>query len=112
MKLTMKVDINLLRNICIYPSDKEYREKLYDNLVDMPWWSNEQITNDTERQKFLYEAFIEYYNIINNGEIRETEKDEDQKEHRRYLLINLCKTQLEKELERVNNKDYIKYNED
>jgi hypothetical protein len=102
----MKIDIALLRNICNYPNEKEYTEKLYENLVDMAWWSDTKTTNDLERERFLYEAFISYYNVIINGEVKETEEVESQKDRARLLLINRCKLQLEKELRRVENKDY------
>lgn len=104
----MKIDIELLRNIYKYPNEKEYVEKLYDNLVDMGWWSDNTITNDIERERYLYEAFIGYYNVIINGEVKETEEIDNQKDKARLLLINKCKLQLEKELRRVENKDYIK----
>lgn len=107
----MKIDIKILRNICKYPSESEYTEKLYENLVDMGWWSDHSITNDLERERFLYEAFISYYNVIINGEVKETEEIESQKDRARLLLINRCKLQLDKELRRVENKDYIREEE-
>jgi hypothetical protein len=109
----VKVDIELLRKIMKYPSEHEYIEKLYDDLVDKIWWRDSDITNDTERQKFLYEAFIEYYNVIINGEVKETEENENiGKDRAELILINKCKMQLDKEIRRVQNKDYTKYDEE
>jgi hypothetical protein len=109
----MKIDIKLLRSICKYPNEDEYVEQLYDNLVDMAWWSDTKTTGDGERENFLYEAFFQYYNVIMNGEVRETEEDTNMsKDRARLLLINRCKMQLDKELRRVENKDYEKYQED
>lgn len=107
----MKVDIKLLRNICTFPNDKEYKEQLYDNLVDMAWWSDEKLTNDRERENFLYEAFFQYYSAIMNDEVREIQESLN-KDRDRLWLINICKMQLDKELRRVENKDYEKYQED
>lgn len=104
----MKVNIDLLISICRHPNEEEYVEKLYENLVEMSWWSDNTITNDIERERYLYEAFIGYYNVIINGEVKETEKIESQKDRARLLLINRCKLQLEKELRRIENKDYTK----
>jgi hypothetical protein len=101
----MKIDIKLLRNICTYPNEEEYRVKLYENLVDMAWWSNNSTTNDIERERFLYEAFMGYYSVIMNDEVREIEESLN-KDKDRLWLINICKIQLDKELRRVENKDY------
>jgi hypothetical protein len=51
--------------------------------------------------------FVDYYDLIMNGEIREIEECED-KDTKRLLLINRCKIQLDKELSRVKSKKYIR----
>ena len=98
----------LLNNLSVlynHPIDEEYQQRLYSHLVDKGWWSDSKITCNSERKTFLYKAFLEYYDLIGNGELRETEKKSNPMEHR-YLLINLCRIQLEVEMNRVDKGDY------
>jgi hypothetical protein len=107
MNRDVKEKIKLLRNMCGKGNKQEYIENLYSDLVDKTWWSDTKTTGDGERENFLYEAFFQYYDIINNEEFREVESDEKLK----YHLINLCRIQLSKELNRVSNGDYIRKDE-
>jgi len=96
--------IDLLKRILEDKNEQEYICQLYDEVVSKTWWNDPSITNNIERENFLYEEFVEYYDIINNDEIEEIVRLENIK----FWLINKCRNQLEKELERVKNKDYIK----
>ena len=93
--------IDLLKRILEDKNEQEYICQLYDEVVSKTWWNDPSITNNIERENFLYEEFVEYYDIINNDEIEEIVRLENIK----FWLINKCRNQLEKELERVKNKD-------
>lgn len=98
--------ISNLRNIFKH-NDKKHKDKLYSHLVDMEWWCDNATINDIEREKLLYEAFSRYYDMIWNGEVRETETEG--KEHElRYRLINICKMQLDVEIAKVKRRSYEK----
>lgn len=103
----MKKCIEILRSICRYPNEEEYVENLYKEVIDTNWWSDNKLTNDIERERFLYRLFMNYYDLIMNGEIIDTEECEN-KDTKRLLLINRCKIQLDKELDRIKNNDYIR----
>jgi hypothetical protein len=103
----MKKSIEILRSICRCLHEEEYIENLYKEVIDTNWWSDDKLTNDIERERFLYIMFVDYYDLIMNGEIREIEECED-KDTKRLLLINRCKIQLDKELSRVKSKKYIR----
>ena len=98
--------ISNLRNIFKH-NDKKYKDKLSSHLINTEWWCDNTITNDIEREKLLYEAFSKYYDIIWNGEVRETEIEGKQHESR-YRLINICKMQLDVEIAKVKRKAYEK----
>jgi hypothetical protein len=96
--------IDLLKRILEYKNEQEYINQLYDEVVSKTWWSDSNITNNTEREKYLYELFIEYYDIVSNNQIKEIAELENIK----FWLIGKCRKQLDAELERVKNGDYIK----
>jgi predicted TIM-barrel fold metal-dependent hydrolase len=91
--------IDLLKRIIEYKNEQEYINQLYEEVTSKTWWSDNSITNNTERQKYLYELFIEYYDIISNDQIISIAD----KEKIKFWLIDKCRNQLEKELERVRN---------
>jgi len=104
-----RIDINLLGKIMNNPWEQDYVEQLYDDLVCKSYW---KIISDMEKQKLLYETFIDYYNIIISGKIKEAEEHKHISSDRAELiLINECKIQLDKEIDRVKNKIYTKYKE-
>lgn len=93
--------ISNLNALAKYPINKEYSEKLYNHLSGAVWWNDSRYTNEAERAKYLYEDFIKYYELISNGQIREIEKDQEKAKELRYWLINLCKLQLDVELNKI-----------
>lgn len=104
--------IDLLKRILEYKNEQEYINQLYDEVVSKTWWSNSSITNNAEREKYLYREFVEYYDIINEQcskifDYEKLEKTEDLLKISLWL-IGKCRNQLEKELERIRNSDYIK----
>ena len=82
--------------------------------MDKSWWHDSKLVNDIERDRFLYQVFMEYYSIIINGDIKQTEvKGNNELTFRnRFTLINICKNQLDIELKRVERREYEREYED
>jgi hypothetical protein len=97
MNFTNKDRITLIKN-------KEYKNA-YIHMVDMGWWSDTDLTSDTDRELFLYRDFFEYYNLLTITGVCGLSEDV-------YIIINKLKNQLDKELFKVENHIYEVNEED
>lgn len=64
-------------------------------MTESNWWDNDTITNNTERAKFLYETYFDYYHLLFTEGVKGIDKEEAQ------TLIHQLKLQLDEELDKV-----------
>lgn len=67
-------------------SNNNFKE-LYSDITDANWWRDKQLLNNKEREKYLYERFVDLYDLIikNYGATIES-----------FELINICKNELDR----------------
>lgn len=90
--------IDLLYYICRYSDNDEYLEKLYSNITGSSVYDNKDIVSDNDLKSYLYDEFNECYDIIINDESNAKTFEN------KLWLINICKIQLDKELNKIQNR--------
>ncbi|PLS19389.1 hypothetical protein CVD28_02950 [Bacillus sp. M6-12] len=75
-------------------------KKAFLSITECNWWANHTITNDMERENFLYRKYFDYHHLIFVEGIKEIEVEEG------YKLMNHLKIQLDDELRKVKKGIY------
>lgn len=80
---------------------REY-EEAYHFVTGYSWWGDQTMTTNMERENFLYQAFVSYYNLLFIEGVKGVENKETALEH-----LHQLKNQLQVELNKVKKNNYI-----
>ncbi|WP_182102485.1 hypothetical protein [Niallia taxi] len=80
---------------------REY-EDAYHFVTGYSWWADETMTTNMERENFLYQAFVSYYNLLFVEGVKGIENKDEALEH-----LHRLKCQLQEELNKVKKNDFV-----
>lgn len=72
----------------------------FDLMTESNWWGDDSLTNDMERENFLYKTYFNYYHLIFTEGVDGIAVKEG------YIYMHQLKLQLDKELEKIKKAIY------
>jgi hypothetical protein len=91
-------------------------DQAFDVITSSNWWDDNTVTQDLERERFLYQIYFEYHDILNKEGVKNfnydyrdisiAERNHDMSPSEKMFFMNRLKSQLDIELKKVRDGIY------
>lgn len=99
MKMSLTLTKEETREMIQLLKERNFKQA-YERVTASNWWADDTLTNDTERENFLYKLYFAYYHLLLLEGVAGIEVKDA------YLMLRHLKNQLDNELANVSKGIY------